>query len=198
MGFALQSVTQNQIVYNWTGSESPDNETVPRSIFRDDENKRTVYMSYIPWSYLRMTPEEAIAGKQISVAVTVNDRNIAGSHWANQTALALFDGIATTKDHNLYGVMTLVSAEPDKEVTLVNATTSTRAADIKIREIVKHLWEVTFDVTEIFDDGTSQVVTHTVLFPKNSNGRIDLGEYTLIYDVKGNGSNIKDFRIVMN
>ena len=29
-------------------------------------------------------------------------------------------------------------------------------------------------------------------------GSYDLGVYTLIYDIKGNGSNIKEFKVVMN
>jgi len=29
-------------------------------------------------------------------------------------------------------------------------------------------------------------------------GSYDFGAYTLIYDIKGNGSNIKEFRVVMN
>jgi len=59
-------------------------------------------------------------------------------------------------------------------------------------------WTVTFKVTETYSDGSNASVSYSVLVKKNSSGRTNLGDYTLIYDIAGNGSNIKDFRVVLN
>jgi len=59
-------------------------------------------------------------------------------------------------------------------------------------------WTVTFNVKETYSDGSDVSVSYSVLVKKNSAGRANLGDYTLIYDIAGNGSNIKDFRVVLN
>ena len=68
---------------------------------------------------------------------------------------------------------------------------------VGITEAVKGVWTVTFIVTVTCDDGTSEEITQTVTVPKNGDGTIDMGDYILVYDIKGNGSNVKVFRIVM-
>ena len=53
----------------------------------------------------------------------------------------------------------------------------------------------------MWSDGDERAVTHSVyLHANNANvdGIYNLGAYSLIYDIKGNGSNIKDFRVKMN
>ena len=101
-----------------------------------------------------------------------------------------------------YTISLKVTAKEAPAATLAGAVTS--AGDfISIRETAKNsrLWEMTFKVTETYSDGTIKVVTHAVQISANNaniSGEYNLGEYTLIYDVKGNGSNIKEFRVVLN
>ena len=63
------------------------------------------------------------------------------------------------------------------------------------------VWVLTFEAIQTFSDGeVSKVRLSFEISANNMNvdGKYNFGEFTLIYDIKGNGSNIKDFRIVMN
>ena len=87
-------------------------------------------------------------------------------------------------------------------VTLRSATTSAKDF-ISIAETSKNsnTWVLTFKVTETYSDNSTKVVTHAIQIKANNanvDGRYNLGKYTLMYDIKGNGSNIKEFRVVMN
>ena len=58
-----------------------------------------------------------------------------------------------------------------------------------------------FQVTETLSDGSVEVVDYEIEIAANNiniDGSIDLGVYKLFFDIKGNGSNIKLFEIVMN
>ena len=90
------------------------------------------------------------------------------------------------------------------EKTLVNVSD---ARFVSMIETYKNsrVWELTFSVTLSYSDGSAaQAVYRVSLNGNNANqdGRYAfdadhaLAGYTLIYDIKGNGSNIKDFRIV--
>jgi len=66
------------------------------------------------------------------------------------------------------------------------------------------IWTLTFNVVKTYSNGLSEVVTYSInLNGNNANqdGRFrfgaghDLEGYTLIYDIKGNGSNIKTFEL---
>jgi len=94
-----------------------------------------------------------------------------------------------------------VFASTDIEVIplrITGASTPGTSGSVKITEYAKNMWDVTFTVTEYYNDGSVIYADYSVSFPKNGDGTIDLGDYSLIYDIKGNGSNIKAFRIVMN
>jgi len=87
-------------------------------------------------------------------------------------------------------------------VKLVNAVASAKDF-ISIKETSKNsnVWVLSFRVTETYSDGTAKVVPYAVQIKANNaniDGNYNLGAYTLIYDVKGNGSNIKEFRVVLN
>jgi len=74
---------------------------------------------------------------------------------------------------------------------------------IGIAETAKNskVWVLSFTVTEIWSDGTTKVVPYAIQLNANNanvSGRYDLGKYTLIYDISGGGSNIKDFKVVLN
>ena len=63
------------------------------------------------------------------------------------------------------------------------------------------IWKLSFTVKEIYAGMKVKSVKYEIeIEAKNANvdGSYDLGAYTLIYDIKGSGSNIKEFRIVMN
>jgi len=67
------------------------------------------------------------------------------------------------------------------------------------------VWELTFTVVLTYLDGSVEKVSFTIGLSGN-NANLDgkyvfetdhgLAGYTLVYDIKGNGSNIKDFRII--
>ena len=87
---------------------------------------------------------------------------------------------------------------PPTTVTLKSAS----ARFVSIVETAKNsnVWKLSFNVTETYSDGSVKVVPYAVQIRANNaniDGRYDLGKYTLVYDIKGNGSNIKEFRIVM-
>ena len=87
-------------------------------------------------------------------------------------------------------------------VTLKSASTTAKDF-ISIVETSKNskVWVLSFKVTETYSDGTTKVVPYAIEIKANNaniDGKYDLGKYTLIYDIKGNGSNIKEFRVVMN
>jgi len=90
----------------------------------------------------------------------------------------------------------------ESKPTLVGATTSAKDF-ISIVETAKNskVWELTFKVTENYSNGEMKVVPYSIKISANNanvDGRYDLGAYTLIYEIKGNGSNIKEFRVVLN
>ena len=74
---------------------------------------------------------------------------------------------------------------------------------VSIQETSKNsrVWTLTFDVLEVYTDGTEEIVTYSIdLYGNNANldGSYDFEEgtlegLTLQYDIKGNGSNIKSF-----
>jgi len=92
---------------------------------------------------------------------------------------------------------------------IVYLTNATNATFISIIETMKNsrVWILTFDVKETYSNGTEQIVRYNInLNGNNANldGRFTFGidhpltGYTLEYDIKGNGSNIKDFKIIKN
>ena len=69
------------------------------------------------------------------------------------------------------------------------------------------IWVLTFNVTLTYSDGTKEVVRYSISLNGNNanqDGKYkfadghDLAGYTLVYDIKGNGSNIKDFKLIRN
>ena len=73
---------------------------------------------------------------------------------------------------------------------------------ISIAETAKNsgVWALSLNVAETWSDGAIAVVPYTVELKSNNanvDGSCDLGAYTLVYDIKGNGSNVKEFRIVI-
>ncbi|MCL2504543.1 MAG: hypothetical protein FWE94_08180, partial [Coriobacteriia bacterium] len=96
---------------------------------------------------------------------------------------------------------TVVIPATGGSVTLVSMVTTTRDF-VSIVETSKNsrVWVLTFNVTETYSNGETRVTTHSVSLGGNNanlDGRYKFGEdsrlagYTLIYDIKGNGSNIK-------
>jgi len=74
---------------------------------------------------------------------------------------------------------------------------------ISIVETAKNsrVWVLSFNVTETYADGETKVVPYAIQLNANNanvDGSYNLGEYTLIYDIKGNGSTIKEFKVVLN
>jgi len=89
---------------------------------------------------------------------------------------------------------------------MINATTNTKNF-ISITETSKNsrVWVLTFTVTEIYNDGVAIDVPYSINLNGN-NANLDgkytfedghkLFGYTLVYDIKGNGSNIKVLEII--
>jgi len=91
------------------------------------------------------------------------------------------------------------------DFTLEDANTTPRAfASIVETSKNSRVWELTFNVTETYANGIVEVVTYTIALNGN-NANLDgryvfpadhaLAGYTLFYDIKGNGSNIKTFEL---
>jgi len=95
-----------------------------------------------------------------------------------------------------------IAVEKLQSIVLVSASANTRDF-ISIAETSKNsgVWMLSFKVMEVYSTGETKVVPYAVHINANNANVADsynLGAYTLIYDIKGNGSNIKDFRIIMN
>ncbi|MCL2312014.1 MAG: hypothetical protein FWC41_05940, partial [Firmicutes bacterium] len=67
----------------------------------------------------------------------------------------------------------------------------------EIKEENKGVWNIVFYIKVTYDDGSIEYVPTIIEIDKNSSGQIDFGDYILEYDIKGNGSNIKKFDIIM-
>ena len=91
------------------------------------------------------------------------------------------------------------------ELVLENAETSAKNF-ISIKETSKNsrAWVLKFNVVETYSDGSKEVVTYSINLNGN-NANLDgkyiftdspLEGYTLVYDIKGNGSNIKTFNLI--
>ena len=118
-----------------------------------------------------------------------------------------FDGFARISEVGAYVGGILVDVASQGMITVVNpqaATLSSATASfISIVETSRNsrVWVLSFTVTERYSNGETRIVPYAInLSANNANvdGRQNLGKYTLIYDIKGNGSNIRDFRVVMN
>jgi len=86
-----------------------------------------------------------------------------------------------------------INVTPDPEVVCM----ATDAKSIvSLVEITKGVWQVNITVIKTLDNGATVEDTIEVLVPKNGSGTVDLGDYVLVYDIKGNGSNVKTLEIV--
>lgn len=102
----------------------------------------------------------------------------------------------------------IANFERIQESTVINAMTTAKDF-ISIVETAKksHIWILTFNVTLTYSNGNKEVVSYSInLNGNNANlgGKYkfgndhDLAGYNLVYDIKGNGSNIKDFKLIPN
>ena len=94
----------------------------------------------------------------------------------------------------------------EKEAYLVSASTNA-GSFVSMIESSKNsrVWILTFMVTEVYSDGTSKAVTKSISLGGN-NANLDgvyvfgsddaLAGFKLIYDIKGNGSNIKELKLI--
>jgi len=101
--------------------------------------------------------------------------------------------------------ITLTAKWTKLETTLLSAITAAKDF-ISIVETSKNsrVWTLTFNVALTYSDGVKKVVKYSIdLNGNNANqdGKYkfpaghDLAGYTLAYDIKGNGSNIKEFKL---
>ena len=101
------------------------------------------------------------------------------------------------------GAVTLPPTLPpgaDIDITLPGGTGDTGDAGSVADNIVETsngVWEFTFNVTVTYADGSTVDVPQKVEIPKNGSGEEELGNgYFLVYDIKGNGKNVKELKIV--
>jgi len=107
-------------------------------------------------------------------------------------------GLAKVHFDTVSGSITTIPAPVTAPVIV-----GTDAIFISITETGKNsgVWALSFTVSETWSDGVTKIVPYTVgIRANNANvkGNYDLSAYTLIYDIAGNGSNVKEFRVVMN
>jgi len=118
----------------------------------------------------------------------------------------------TVGDHSIKLILTDGSVQTwftiREAATLVSATTTVKNL-VSITETAKNsgTWVVTFTVTLVYSDGTTKDETFSISLSGNNinqSGQLKFGDdhilsgYTLVYDIKGDGSNIKDFRLILN
>jgi len=108
--------------------------------------------------------------------------------------------------HNLYAKW---SPDPDEDenVTVVGVETN-KNCFVGFAETAKnsHIWDIVFNVSVTYSDGSTAMIPITIYVSSNNSnlsGSYTFNEgllegYTLVYDIKGNGSNIKDFRLILS
>ena len=190
MGFSLRN---NGAIdeYCWLGTVTGNISAsdAAASIVRDEATKQTFYEVAIKWSFVGIDGASLKADDIAQITVCLNDHDNTS---AGRKFIEYGEGVAVGSKGANMGFLML-------KAKLVNAVTSSNSKNIKIVESPKNMWNVTFAVTETYDDGTVKTVNHTVTIKKNGSGSIDLGNgYTLVYDIKGNGSNIKKFELKKN
>ena len=96
--------------------------------------------------------------------------------------------------------------DPDEGTAIVSVTVTAKDF-IGIKETAKNsgIWVMTFKAEETYANGQTETVTYELDF-KGNNANLDgiytfgdehaLAGYSLVYDIKGNGSNIKDFKLI--
>ena len=117
-----------------------------------------------------------------------------------------FSGTAPTKMITPYSPFRTLTTEFEKgPAKLIKAVTTIKDF-VSIQETAKNsrVWVLTFMAELTYSDGTTKVETYSISLNGNNanlDGKYtfkdghDLAGYTLVYDVKGNGSNIKDLRL---
>jgi len=116
---------------------------------------------------------------------------------------------ATNNAGSATKALSITISEGDEGGVVISNAVTTPKDFISIVETAKNsrIWVLTFNVTLTCSDNTTKTVRYSInLSGNNANldGRFkfpaghDLAGYTLIYDIKGNGSNIKEFRLVRN
>ena len=122
---------------------------------------------------------------------------------------AVVYGLGVTEQDVVDGFASAINDAVASLVLKPVVVTVASASDAKFVSIIETLknsnvWTLTFNVKIAYSDGSSKAVQYTVnLNGNNANldGKYrfedghDLAGYTLVYDIKGNGSNIKDFRL---
>ena len=87
---------------------------------------------------------------------------------------------------------------------IVTLSSASNAKFVSIKETSNKIWTLTFAADMKYSNGTSKTVQYAInLSGNNANqgGKYkfesshDLAGYTLVYDIKGNGSNIKEFKL---
>ena len=152
-------------------------------------------------------------GKYVDITTIVNNPSYSVITVSKDkiTVESVYVDFNTAKDKNIYPITAdgvSVDFEISKPtvvepvVTLISAVASAKDF-ISIVETAKNsrVWVLSFTVKETYSDGSVKTVPYAIRINANNanvDGSYDLGAYTLIYDIKGNGSNIKEFRVVMN
>ena len=173
----------------------------------------------IPAYVVSVTPTaviEKLNGNNNNITITVEEKYSDGSVKTFEETFSIAnnaDGVFNVGEYSVYvattGVTKIdkifivkpdetgeppISGDPGEDpVILVDVNTSARAEDIIITG--SNTWIVSFNVTETYSNGVDIVVPRTVQINKNSRGEVDLGDYVLVYDISGNGSNIKAFYV---
>ena len=105
--------------------------------------------------------------------------------------------------------MVRIGGEHDHDIIQVVSAATTPKDFVSMVETAKNsrIWVLTFNVTLTYSDGTKDLVRYSIKLNGNNanqDGKYkfaddhDLAGYTLVYDIKGNGSNIKDFKLIRN
>ena len=95
-------------------------------------------------------------------------------------------------------VVTPILPEIPGTPELVSVWTSDDVRDLFIEMIHNHTRMITFDVLYTYCNGDTRIVTHTIETERNTSGSVNLGDYTVFYDIRGNGSNVRGFWVEMN
>jgi len=173
-------------------------------------------ITYVPVGPEIPTVEDAVAsaavigGNTLMIAVVEFMSDI-----TTNTITEIFTVEINTKSTYTVGVYQVYVAVSGRKVTecyivqdeipvVVTVSSASNAKFVNIKETAKNVWTLTFTVDMKYSDGISKTVQYAVnLSGNNANldGKHkfevehDLAGYTLAYDIKGNGSNIKEFKL---
>jgi len=178
IGFAL---SDNDVLTMWCWGNSISGYTGDLAgrgfdavIKRNDNINLTTYKIAMPWSFIGTNGQPPEDGSIVAFNVCINNRDQGSTV---RTYYEYYGGIAADKNAAEFGLMHMYAPK----IALVSATPAAY-----VDKITGSKNDLTVTVTELYSDGSMNVITETFTINNNAAGVYDVGGYKVYVDTKGN------------